>query len=54
MAAAPNNKRVSHVVPAFGLLLLAGSKWEGPPWKTHCISRGSNPGHIDGNDVFYH
>ena len=30
-----------------------------PPFRRHtsreiCISRESNPGHIDGNDVFYH
>ena len=24
------------------------------PWCKKCISRESNPGHIDGNDVFYH
>ena len=23
-------------------------------WHKECISRESNPGHIDGNDVFYH
>ena len=22
--------------------------------KANCINRNSNPGHIDGNDVFYH
>jgi hypothetical protein len=35
-------------------LRLAQPKSDGLWQKEWCISRESNPGHIDGNDVFYH
>ena len=43
--------------PAVSLLLLPLLlSWHrlDAPIRTKCISRESNPGHIDGNDVFYH
>ena len=43
-------KRAKSSRPLLGAVL---SLWPGPQ-VPQCISRESSPGHIDGNDVFYH
>ena len=44
-----------HII-CFCLRQVAQNQWNTKllPAKLKCISRESNPGHIDGNDVFYH
>ena len=39
---------------ALGVNLIAALVAQYTLWGKECISRESSPGHIDGNDVFYH
>ena len=49
-------RRHGHPRPALwcGALPMCGRTIAKCPIFNKCISRESNPGHIDGNDVFYH
>ena len=41
-------------MPANVLVRLGKVREHATQFGLRCISRESNPGHIDGNDVFYH